>query len=308
MSILSDEAFLFTRDLMGKLKLINTKPSEADLVNLRDFSTEEEEDIITPPVTPPVEPEDSQMPAGYITGLGLDNNTSNTKFINIGRCRSSDDTFDIISEDSILTVDLDVSGNGGLDTGVKSSNSWYSIFVIADSTGVEPVSSLLSLSKTAPDLSGIDYDVFRRVGWMFLAAAGVQDCFYGQSGFNRSCLWEEPESKLNILVNGNNTVYTLVNCSNFIPPTPTIGYINTNHTSGDLGDFLTVAPTGLNLEGFDPSTKARANRTYSGSGTGSTFHFINFNNSDGEILYANNSTNEQSDIWIIGYIDSLQIE
>lgn len=62
------------------------------------------------------------------------------------------------------TVDMTVSGAGGLDTGVEQASKWYAVFIISNNTG-SLVSSLLSLSATAPTLPG-GYTLFRRVGWI----------------------------------------------------------------------------------------------------------------------------------------------
>ena len=129
---------------------------------------------------------------------------------------------------------------------------------------------------------------------------------------NRATLWNESEVVLEVLTNGSATSFTVVDCSEFIPPTPTLGYLNTNHFASDEQDFLTLAPVGLtpDLEGLSAVSNPRVNRTFggcnaSGGSTGSTFTFINFNDSTGEILYGNSSVTEDSDIWIVGFQDTL---
>ena len=51
-----------------------------------------------------------------------------------------------------VTVDVTASGVNGLDTGTKSSSTWYHIWIIANSGGV--VNGLLSTSESNPTLPG----------------------------------------------------------------------------------------------------------------------------------------------------------
>ncbi len=60
------------------------------------------------------------------------------------------------------TVDITVSGAGGLDTGTEASDTWYAVYVIYNPTSAG-VSSLLSTSFTSPTLPS-GYTFYRRVG------------------------------------------------------------------------------------------------------------------------------------------------
>jgi len=64
-----------------------------------------------------------------------------------------------------LTADITVSGAGGLDTGSEAANTWYAVYVIGDSTGINTPNTLISVSFTSPTLPS-GYDKFRRVGWV----------------------------------------------------------------------------------------------------------------------------------------------
>lgn len=255
-------------------------------------------------------------PNGWINGLGMTNGTTTDtdKDINVGECRSDDDTFNIVVS-SLLTVDNTTSGANGLDTGSLAANTWYTIWVIDDASASAPA-ALMSLSETSPTLPG-SFDVKRRVGWARTdGSSDFYKAFYGQSGQSRIALWDEAETLLEVLTDGSATVYTVVDCSEFIPPVTggLVGYLNTNHFASDEQDFLTVCPTNLvpDLDGLSPVTNPRANRTFGGASgatdaTGSTFQFINFSDDTGEILYANSSGTEDSDIWLIAYVDALTV-
>lgn len=255
------------------------------------------------------------FPNGWINGLGMNNGTTTDtdKDIVPGECRSDDDTFNIVVS-STLTVDNTVSGINGLDTGSVSADTWYTIWVIADTTGSNAVAGLMSLSEFTPTLPGT-HDVQRRVGWARTdSTSDFYKAFYGQSGFARVALWDVSETLLEVLTDGSATVYTIVDCSEFIPPVTggLAGYTNMNHFGSDPQDFVTLAPTNLvpDLVGLSPVSNPRANRCFGGSNstggqTGSTFSFITFSDDQGEILYGNSSSTEDSDIWIIGYVDDV---
>ena len=51
-----------------------------------------------------------------------------------------------------VTVDVNVSGTNGLDTGIKSPGTWYHIWIISEVTGV--AQGLLSASASHPTLPG----------------------------------------------------------------------------------------------------------------------------------------------------------
>lgn len=89
----------------------------------------------------------------------------NSITVGTGVCSDSANTAKM-SLTSAITKKLDTvwasgSGNGGLDSGTKSINTWYHVFLISKSDGT--TDSLYSLSATAPTLPG-GYSYFRRIG------------------------------------------------------------------------------------------------------------------------------------------------
>lgn len=64
----------------------------------------------------------------------------------------------------VLNPSTAVSGNGGIDTGSSTTNTWYSVWVIYNET-TNTQSAILSLSATTPTMpSGYTYRA--RVGWI----------------------------------------------------------------------------------------------------------------------------------------------
>jgi len=71
----------------------------------------------------------------------------------------------VIASSVNLTVDIAISGAGGLETiSSETVDTWYAIHIITDDRGTN-VSGLLSVSSTTPTLP-TGYTKFRRVGWV----------------------------------------------------------------------------------------------------------------------------------------------
>ena len=107
------------------------------------------------PLVPPIP---LNLPVGYRSGFKLSNNTTdanNDMDIAAGKCRSDDDTTDIILP-SAITKQLDAAwaaGNnqGCLDTGSKANNTWYYRWVISKDNGLDP-DILFSTSRSSPTM------------------------------------------------------------------------------------------------------------------------------------------------------------
>ena len=121
---------------------------------------------------------------------------------------------------SPVTADITVSGAGGLDTGVEAISTWYAVYVIADTSGVEPVDALLSLTPISPTLPA-GYDIFFRMGWVRNNSAGDFLEFLQTNGErNRHHLWVNVNlSALNVLSGGSALSFATVSLSAFVPLT-----------------------------------------------------------------------------------------
>jgi len=102
--------------------------------------------------------------AGDLKGLELSYSDAHT--VQIAKGRIVDDSEScVIVVDSPITVDIETSGAGGLDTGSEASMTWYFIFLIKNpATGT--VNGLLSTSVDNPTLPS-GYTVKRRIGSVF---------------------------------------------------------------------------------------------------------------------------------------------
>ena len=121
---------------------------------------------------------------------------------------------------SPVTADITVSGAGGLDTGTEAASTWYAVYVIGDTTGVNPVDALLSLTPISPTLPA-GYDIFFRMGWVRNDASSDFLEFLQTNGErNRHHLWvNENLSALNVLTGGSALSFATVSLSAFVPLT-----------------------------------------------------------------------------------------
>jgi hypothetical protein len=126
----------------------------------------------------------NQLPQGYLFGLTIENNGGSpfdTLDINIGRCRSSDNTSDLVLS-ALMTKYANTAWNqgtnaGGLDSGSLGANQTWHVYVISNLTVVDVIFSQNGISPTLP--SG--YSLYRRIG-SFTTNASSQVRAFSQIG------------------------------------------------------------------------------------------------------------------------------
>lgn len=234
---------------------------------------------------------------GHIDGLQVADATVSTKTIAVGTCRSDDDTFNI-DVTGTLTPNITTSGANGLDTGVEAADTWYHIFVMADTAGVAAVASLLSLSSTAPTLPS-PYDVLRLVGAVRNdGSSDFYDSYTTSTGRDRLYLWREDATTLEVLSDGAATTWADVDLEEFVPPASTLAYLQASHVgSSDVSeDHAAFRPNGSSVDGTA--------RAYSGAAVGNSIFHLETDTAQ-LIEYQNNSASEETDVWVLGYTLSL---
>src|SRR5690606_23032620 len=82
----------------------------------------------------------------FIQGLIVKYSSASQITIGAGACRDSTNAY-TLAVSGTLTVDITASGANGLDTGSEASNTWYYVYVIGDSTGVNTPKGLLSVTN-----------------------------------------------------------------------------------------------------------------------------------------------------------------
>lgn len=161
-------------------------------------------------------PED--FPALYSNGMYLNWLTNSQVQILPGAMRSDPDDYNLISA-SPLAVDLTVSGVGGLDSGVEAINTWYAAHVIGDTTGVNPVAAICSLSSTTPVLPpGYDTSGFR--GWFRNNGSSdiIQFVDFSSGRRVHQRYINTSRNATQIIASSGPTTFTLASAAAFVPP------------------------------------------------------------------------------------------
>lgn len=109
-------------------------------------------------------------PPMFISDMNVQWNSVTQVSIIAGSVRDEDDSFNIAFTGAAKTATITTVGAGGLQTGSsEASDTWYKVYVIADSTGVNAVNTLLTPQGTAAAQTG--YDKFRLLGHVRNSAA-----------------------------------------------------------------------------------------------------------------------------------------
>lgn len=208
----------------------------------------------------------------------------------------------IVTLSGNIAVDISASGANGLDTGVEASSTWYYLYVIGDSTDVNPVAGLLSLSPTAPTLPG-GYDVFRRVG------AAYND---GSSNLVRAFQkghWLLYEDQGTAVSTGDpGTTFLAVGTSTRVPAVSTRARVTIWLESGFNNAYMTAYLAHGDKTGATGGQIVEAIAVPGGSGgTGTGTEDVDLNSS-GQLAVRRASTNgtgfnQRYDVLVVGYYD-----
>lgn len=243
------------------------------------------------------------LPTSYIAALGLRRVDNSHVEIATGACRDDADTFDI-RVTSLISVNIAVLGANGRDAGAEAANTWYSVWVIADSGGVNPVAGLLSTSSTSPTLPS-GYNKKRRLGWTrnngssnFMLWQQVQ-----RAGNARKYLYDaEAAANVEVLTAGSATVYTMVNCANFVPPTSSFAEMIVRHLAEN-----TLKWTAWTANGVTETTPPM--RIFSGADAldenDISVAFQLRTDTLQRVQYRNNAGGGSTTAWVYGFVDEV---
>lgn len=182
----------------------------------------------------------------YANGLGITNHAvaPDTK-VNIaaGSIRDSTDTFQIISTASI-TVDTDVVGLNGIDTGVLAASKVYAVFVISDPITQQTTGGLVSLSYTAPVMP-YGYSAFALVGYIVTDSSA--DFLLGywttNNTGNRLFMYDAPQATS--ITAGAATSYTAITLTTLVPTADNLPvWVYSDITPSAAARQLFLQPTG----------------------------------------------------------------
>lgn len=150
--------------------------------------------------------------------------------------------FITLSSPAIIDIS-EIGEPNGLDVGIAANDTWYAVYVIADSLGVNPTSGLFSLSATAPTLP-LGYDLFRRVGWVRNLTAAFATYMIDGTQSRRQISYTTENSAFVLLSAGAATTYTAVSASSAMPPTSTFGMAQYSRVPNANATVNYVRPTG----------------------------------------------------------------
>ena len=139
-------------------------------------------------------------------------------------CRDDSDSFNFFQNGS-QNISISTAGINGLSTTyVESADQSYDIYIIGDSTGVEPQAFLIIeendiISLTAEFMFG-GYDRSRRLGWFRNNDTSDILKFFTQGyGADRTYFYDDTKTQLALIIAGNAIVFTPVDASAFLAPT-----------------------------------------------------------------------------------------
>lgn len=218
------------------------------------------------------------------------------------------------SEESVVrdsTNEFDIKWTGAitgtmatdLDFFIELSNVHYNIFVIGDTDGVNVPKILYSLSATAPVMPS-GHDVFRRMGSVRNDASS-DFLEYTEFGSDRSrrIVYKELRSVLSVLTNGSATTFANVLMFTLVPPTVTEVRMLCNAVFDDDEAFVEFRTDGVTLA--DPPIKLQGGTDTTSQLAAASLDFMIECDGSGRIEYENDSSGNEIDLYVLGYVNSL---
>lgn len=228
--------------------------------------------------------------SGRINGLQLSWKANNEVYINAGSCRDSNNTanIDVVAQ---LTVNITMSGAGGLDIGSKTAGG-YDTYVI-DGPTVSPA-GLFVLINTTPIMPA-NYTLKRRLGAIYNSASSITDFDQAGSGRSREIFFHK--NGMVILGNGAATGWTEEDAGHITPATcRRIQWQATQKSAGVAARFRRSGWSGVTSGQFSilPPPAGDMGRL--------TFYL---NTIDQTIEYRNMTGGGSVDLNMVSYIDEL---
>lgn len=252
----------------------------------------------------------------YINGLKLAFLTGTTMTVTAGRCGNSTNVNDIsvglplnvaatqtgtepvAAGSGTVTINTAVNGAGGLDIGSMANSTFYAVYAIGDSFGIEPGSACISANLVSPLLPA-GYDMSFRIGFIKSSGAAAILAFRQDGcGLDR-WMWYDAAIATGVTA-GSSATYAAVDCSASLPvATPT------------MVNFLCVfSPTGTNdklvlVPGTSTATAGYA--TLSGTGAAVTGNLICPTDSPTTDAVDYKVTGASTAISVAAYLDQLAV-
>lgn len=172
------------------------------------------------------------VPEKYISGLNIEWIAENSISIDPGACADENSQVVMLNA-GMVNVALDVSGEGGLDTGSEANSTWYYVWAIWDAT-LGSFSVILSASNSTPVMPA-GYTYKRLLGTVRNNASGNLWNFQKHRvGSWAETRWLEDRSSTIILSAGTATTYTVVSAAPWASIFSTLQHLWGFGSGGDL--------------------------------------------------------------------------
>ena len=194
---------------------------------------------------------------GYVNGLQLAYDTTTLLSVNAGDCNDSTLSFQMYTDG--LTINNATTGLNGVDTGTIAATTWYYVYIVGDSRGVNGTGGVMSLSSVSPAMPA-GFNTFRRLGAIYSNASSQFDIFtvVGNST-TRQIYYDATKS---LLSGGSSTSFTAIDCSTIAPPIANTLLILTleftPNAGGDTGAYRATGSSSTNGIPFAGTTAAKA--------------------------------------------------
>jgi len=232
-----------------------------------------------------------QSPTGYANGCVVSYVSASVVQVSPGRVRDKVDNLDLVL--GVATnINIAVAGVNGLDTGVEVANQWYYVFVIGDSTGVNPVATILSEQTGAP-IYPAGYDISRRVGSVRNQASDFRDFVMNGEGSTRDVQYRDAITGHQVLTVGAAIVVTEISLVNHLPGPSRVARILCTQTGIVVGQLY-----------FDPALSLATFQRTIGVGL-QTGDMLLPTSSTRRIAYANAGVGGLLNVWVAGYQESI---
>jgi hypothetical protein len=234
----------------------------------------------------------TQSPVGYVSGLVTSFTSVSTITIGTGRARDRLDKMDLVLAAPVV-VNIAAAGVNGLDTGAEANNTWYFLYVIGDTTGVNPTVGIISAAQNSPAVFPAGYDVARRVGSVRNnAASDFRDFFCSGVGMSRSVQYRDALTGRQILTGGAAVAVTDINLGSVVPPTSQQARLQYQQRGA--------------IDGWLYADSAFALATYQRSiQGGATASDVMQTMANRHMGYANSAVGGLLDLWVTGYEEAL---
>lgn len=157
-----------------------------------------------------------------------------------------------------VTINAATNGVAGLDIGALANNTFYAVYAIGDSTGVNPGSAILSATLTTP-LMPFGYDMSKRIGYVKTSGAAAILAFRQEGASLDRWMWYDASIATSVTA-GASATYAAVDASAAVPNAfGTIVNWSCVFTPTAAGNKLVLAPgTSTSANGYAQASGAVA--------------------------------------------------